>query len=163
MFVVDADSTPRPNVTLTLSAVPSAFHKGYYERYYDGGTFKRWIPLYQESGCPNEDLNRDGINDPNEDLNKDGALTPGNVVNLIDGNIVTDENGQAIINIVYPQNYANWVDIDLVAQTKVNGTESIKQVNFSLPVAASDVTDEEVSPPGAVSPFGAAPGCDNTN
>lgn len=163
VFVVDADSTPRPNVTLTLSAVPSAFHKGEYVRVYEGASFKWWSPEYRESGCPNEDLNRDGINDPGEDLNKDNSLTPGNVVNLIDGNVVTDEKGQAIINVIYPKNFANWVDIDLVAQTKVNGTESMRQVNFTLPVSAADVTDEDVSPPGATSPFGAASGCDNTN
>lgn len=162
VFVVDADSTPRPNVTLTLSAVPSAFHKGEYVRVYEGASFKWWSPEYKESGCPNEDLNRDGIIDPGEDLNKDDSLTPGNIV-TVDGNIVTDENGQAIINILYPKNYANWVDINLVAQTKVNGTESLKQVNFTLPVSAGDVTNEDVSPPGATSPFGAEPGCDNIN
>lgn len=164
VFVVDADSTPRANVTLTLSAVPSAFSKGYYQRVYTNqGTFKRWEPVYEQAGCPNEDLNRDGINDPGEDLNNNGSLTPGNVVNLIDGDVVTDEKGQAIINIIYPKNHASWVDIDLIAQTKVNGTESVKHVNFKLPVASEDVTTEEINPPGSISPFGAAPGCDNTN
>ncbi|MCF6456203.1 Ig-like domain-containing protein [Pseudoalteromonas sp. MMG024] len=163
VFVVDADSTPRPNVTLTLSAVPSAFSKGYYERYYEEGSFKRWVPVYVQSGCPNEDLNRDGINDPGEDLNNNGSLTPGNVVNLIDGNVTTDENGQAIINILYPKDHANWVDIDLIAKAKVNGTESVKHVKFALPVSAEDVVDEEVAPPGSNSPFGVASGCDNIN
>jgi protocatechuate 3,4-dioxygenase beta subunit len=165
VFVVDADSTPRPNVTLTISAIPKDFHKGFWYRYYEDGTFKRWATDIQDT-CYNEDLNIDGIMDSGEDRNGDGMLTPGNVVGAT-GEVTTDDQGRAVIDILYPQSYGSWVDVTLIAKTKVTGTEGSALVTFTLPTLAAHLNDENVTPPvantGLSSPFGRLPGCTNFN
>ncbi len=183
VFVTDVDSTPVENVELTVSAVPKTYYKGIWIQYYDStGTFVRWLAageyqadnsdsptLYNRKlACNNEDKNLDGILDAGEDDtadgngNGDGMLTPGNVVGAL-GNIVTDSNGLAIIDIRYPQSYGSWVDIDLIVSAKVKGTESIARTIFTLPTLSDDVLDEDVDPPtssiGKSSPFGSTLSC----
>jgi len=178
VFVTDVDSTPVENVELTVSAVPKTYYKGRWVQLYDdAGTFISWVTrsvtrtdtgetenpyIYtlQSSGpkdCVNEDGNIDGILDSGEDINKDGALTPGNVVAAL-GNLVTDDEGKAIIDIRYPQSYGSWVDIDLIVSAKVNGTEAQTQTTFTLSTSSEDVLDEDVGPPtagiGSEGPFG---------
>lgn len=165
VFVVDADSTPRANVTLNISAIPRDFHKGFWIRLYEDGSFKRWITNVQDT-CANEDGNLDGIMDTGEDVNGDGMLTPGNVV-AATGEVTTDEQGRAVIDILYPQSHGSWVDLNLIAKTKVTGTEGSALVTFTLPTAASDLNDENITPPvantGVASPFGQTAGCSNFN
>ena len=177
VFVTDVDSTPVENVDLTVSAVPKTYYKGTWIRLYDtAGTFVRWVTASNVSfdpdgnvtsyngsfPCPNEDENIDGILDAGEDTNGNGALTPGNVVAAL-GNIVTDDEGKAIIDIRYPQSYGSWADIDLVVSARVNGTESSARTVFTLPTSAEDILDEDVTPPtssiGVNSPFGYESNC----
>lgn len=169
VFVTDADSTPRADVNLTISAVPTSFRKGFwYAVVDDAGKFKFWGAETVES-CNNEDLNRDGIMDTGEDVNGNGMLTPGNVVGAI-GEVTTDENGRAVIDIMYPKSDGSWLDVELVAKTRVTGTESQAMVHFTLPTASVDVNDEDIAPPvenipndfySHRSPYGSGKGCDN--
>jgi len=172
VFVTDADSTPVENVTLTVSAIPRDFYKGaWYQGYDISGSFVSWYAggqtaLAQKFECDNEDLNLDGILDVGEDVNGNGMLTPGNVV-AATGEVTTDSQGRAVIDILYPQSFAQWVDITLILSTRVNGTESSTQTTFTLPVLASDVLNEDVSPPtaaiGTSSPFGLNANCSNVD
>jgi len=168
VFVTDVDSNPIKNQDLTVSAVPLRYYKGYWARSYNAdGDFERWVT---EGGaingttqpCLNEDLNIDGILDSGEDINDDNKLTPGNVV-AADGQITTDDDGQATININYAQSYATWADIRLVVTGQVSGTESSAEVVFSLPVLASDVSEENIPPPrsgiDSSGPFGQVADC----
>ncbi|WP_440873937.1 Ig-like domain-containing protein [Thalassotalea sp. PLHSN55] len=165
IFVVDADSNPVENVELTVSAVPNNFYKGYWVPIYDGEDFVTWAANRLIS-CPNEDLNEDGILDAGEDINGDGELTPENVVSII-GDTTTDENGQVVIDILYAESFAQWVDINLIARAQVTGTESSTHVLFTLPVLAEDVLNEDITPPvanvGLSSPFGSTADCTNTD
>jgi hypothetical protein len=162
VWVTDADSNPVDNVTLTISAVPKGFHKGGWIKVFDAGEFKNWAASYSSVLCLNEDVNLDGIIDSGEDTNMDGVLTPGNVV-VATGEIITDEFGHGVIDIIYAESFAQWVDINLVASAKVSGTESQKTVTFTLPVLANDVNNENLKPPtasvGLNSPFGASNDC----
>jgi len=168
-FVTDADSTPRPNVTLKVSAVPSHFRKGYYWPVTDeAGAFLYWGAV-TVSKCINEDLNRDGILDAGEDTNGNGVLTPGNEAGVA-GEVVTDENGRAVIDIYYGKSDANWVDLELIATTKVTGTEGYAKVLFTPRAATDDINDESVAPPienvpnethSFRSPYGSESGCNN--
>lgn len=172
VFVTDIESTPVEGASLTVSAIPRTYYKG------------NWFPIYDEFGdfivwearglfiddikhpCSNEDINLDGVLDIGEDINGNGELTPGNVVAAL-GNVVTDENGGAIIDIRYPQSYGAWVDVDLIVSTRVNGTESSKKVTFTLPVSANDVNREDITPPtasiGLTGPFGELANCSVEN
>ncbi|WP_448566184.1 Ig-like domain-containing protein [Thalassotalea ganghwensis] len=158
-----------------------------------GGAFLQWAAVgerrdpvntsgflysdyFSKHACPNEDSNIDGIMDPNEDTNGDGQLTPGNVlsslatVSVEDGDqalveAVTDQEGKIIIDMIYPQSMAEWVDIRLIVSGKVSGTESFTQTVFTLPVAAEDVLDEDITPPlqnvGNIAPWGLIADCTN--
>ena len=162
VWVTDADSNPVDNVTLTISAIPKGFYKGIWVKVFEDGEFKIWDAFYTSDLCLNEDSNFNGILDSGEDNNNDGFLTPGNVVSAT-GEITTDEFGHGGIDIIYAESFAQWVEINLVASAKVGGTESEKTVTFTLPVLASDVNSENVTPPtasvGLNSPFGASADC----
>jgi len=183
VFVTDIDSTPVADVELTVSAVPKYYYKGIWARIYDGaGTFVEWQPVGSVTSpegvfptattdtqrCNNEDKNIDGILDVGEDDiadgngNGNGSLTPGNVVAAL-GNLTTDEEGKAIIDIRYPQSFGNWVDIELIVSARVNGTESSTRTIFTLPNSSEDILDEDITPPTSSidenGPFGAAAVC----
>lgn len=128
--------------------------------------------------CINEDTNIDGILDSDEDTNNDGRLTPGNVLSSLaavstDGletakvEAVTDSEGKIVIDLVYPQSFGNWVDINIIVSGSVKGTESFAKTTFTLPVAASDVQSEFLTPPlanvGSKGPFGLLPDCSTTD
>jgi hypothetical protein len=164
VFVTDVDSTPIENATLTISALPTTFHKGLWVHQLDeNGEFESWA-AYHSISCANEDLNANGILDVGEDTNGNAMLTPGNVA-AATGEVITDEQGRAVIDILYPQSFAQWVDIQLIASTKVTGTESSTQATFTLPVSGEDIRDEFIGPPVANtnsrSPFGAFADCSN--
>ncbi|MBU2891906.1 Ig-like domain-containing protein [Colwellia sp. D2M02] len=182
VFVTDADSNPVKDIDLTISAIPHKYYKGYWYPVYDGDDFIRWVPFgaddlevsvgvnpprtsfnLRPKQCSNEDLNLDGILDVGEDTNNNGRLTPGNVVSA-QGNITTDEDGRAVVRITYAQSYGEWLDVKLIASTKVNGSESSVQTIFNLPVFAEDVNQEKVSPPtqgiGLRGPFGLLNTCE---
>ncbi|TPH17091.1 Ig-like domain-containing protein [Litorilituus lipolyticus] len=182
VFVTDADSNPVNNVDLTISAIPHRYYKGYWAAGLDEeGEFVRWItrgadalevwvgltppptsPNLPAKRCENEDLNLDGILDVGEDYNGDEMLTPGNVVSA-NGTITTDESGRAVVQIIYSKSYGEWLDVKLIASTKVNGSESSTQTIFNLPTLAADVVNEDIVPPlqgiGMRGPFGLLNDC----
>ncbi len=162
-------------VITTLRGSISASHNTGSGVLYNGDEFKSWVTTdvsgdTQARGitiaCPNEDINFNGILDDGEDNNNDGVLTPGNIATS-DGNVTTDENGRAIVKITYSQSYGHWVNINLIASAKVTGSESFNQTIFTLPVLASDLTAEDVSPPrqgiGTEGPFGGSQNCSVPN
>ena len=56
--------------------------------------------------------------------------------------------------ITYPKDRANWVEVELTGVATVAGTESTSQAIYVLPILASDITVQTVSPPGQPSPYG---------
>jgi hypothetical protein len=154
VMVTDANGNAAAGVPLVLSVNPSdpngpnfGYAKG---RYVWNGSV--WEPNYSDY-CQNEDSNLNGILDFGEDANGDGKLTPGNVAS-VPINVVTDTNGTFEFGITYPQQFASWVHVRLTATATVSGTESLDFQDFWLPVAQPDIANENVAPPGYVSPFG---------
>lgn len=168
VFVSDIDSTPIEGLTLTVSAIPKDYHKGYWVVVLKDGEFDHYAPLYTET-CFNEDGSNggvvDGILDTGEDVNSNGKLTPGNIVNVV-GEVTTDAQGRAVIDIIYGEVFGGWADIDLIVSAKVNGSESFAHEVVRLTYSGEDVTDEG-NPPAAFiwpnSPFGAAADCTDAN
>ena len=137
-------------------------------------------------GCAREDLNFNGILDPGEDDpsvglqvrdgrqeffgstqfffgNNSGTLEPGNVVTIQVEDDVDEETAEAGITnfqLVYPQQFGNWVAVELRAIATVAGTETIEAQRFILEISANDVSSADVSPPGNPSPFGVSDTCD---
>jgi len=164
VFVTDVDSTPQANVNLTVSAIPKQYYKGFWVVVLKEGEFDHYAPFYTAT-CDNEDVDFDGFLTAGEDYNGDEQLTPGNIANAI-GEVTTDDQGRAIIDILYAEVFGNWVDIDLIVSTKVQGTEGFTQVTFNLPVSGEDISNEGTPPAtfvGFDSPFGNAIDCSNAN
>jgi hypothetical protein len=49
---------------------------------------------------------------------------------------------------------AFWLEVTLEARASVQGTEFRRSSRFLVPGAASDFNNENIAPPGRVSPFG---------
>ena len=123
---------------------------------------------------PAEDLNGNGILDFGDDFNQSCLIEAGNVATASPqggtggGNFVTDAAGFGLVDVIYPQEYATWVEVVLEAKTAVQGTEFAEPNRFLLPVAASDVDDENETPPARIrnfvpeSPFGSSANCGDT-
>jgi hypothetical protein len=121
----------------------------------------RWVPatggppewVQNITGTfPSEDLDRDGICKAGEDTNLDKQLTPGNVASTAP-TVSTTENGTAAVTLVFPRSFAEWVEVLLDVRVQVAGSEGAAVAQFWLPIAADDLGDKAVAPPGALSPF----------
>jgi hypothetical protein len=119
--------------------------------------------------CPNEDANLNGIREPNlgEDIgglgNNNGVLDPGDIALANPGSVVTATDGSASFSVNYPEDHALWVEVQLVASTPTQGTQSSTSATYWLPVLSDYVTTQSVSPPGISSPYGIATSCTNRN
>lgn len=153
VLVTDIVGGPVPSAVVTLDSVPQSYSKGQYAW---NGTV--WVPIVTAT-CTNEDTNSNGILDPGEDTNNNGVLDPGNVVTTSVSAVTTGNDGFGLFEVRYAQQYANWISNQLTARTKVGGSEDTEYSYFTLPVAAEDVKDEKVYPPGQPSPFGVLPQC----
>ncbi|GGD74248.1 Ig-like domain-containing protein [Lacimicrobium alkaliphilum] len=172
VFVTDVDSNPVSGAELTVTGTPvkytelldpnagpgddnfgvrrAAFNKGYWVAFPNADNFEYWVPEFTQ-GCANEDVDSDGLLDPNEDTNGDTELSPGNIIS-IDGNVTTDENGQALIELRYPQTYAAWVTVKISVSTGVSGSESTTSQFYRLGASNSDLVIENSRP--NTNPFG---------
>lgn len=122
-----------------------------------------------EDACNTEDADNDGIED--DDYNGDfGTKTPGQpviypgqVASTDVGSAVTSTAGTASVNLIYPKDHAYWVAVRLTATATVQGAASSTSVDFWLPGATADYTQQNNAPPGPVSPYGIAVTCADPN
>ena len=156
VFVTDAAGNPVPGVSVTASARPKTYSKGYYV--VEGN---RWVAKYTALGCPNEDIDSNGVLGTGEDKNGNGRLDPG-IALSITAAATTGTNGTATISMVYPRDRAYWLDVDFVIRGAVTGSESSYVGYTVLPGAASDFISTAASPPGSPSPYGTSNSCTNT-
>ena len=119
----------------------------------------------------NEDRNFNGTRDPGEpDPNGDGRLSPGFVANVVpadsEGNVTgaggstltltTGADGFAYFQLQYAKDYANWAQMQIQASARVGGSESTNSMAMSwLWGLADDYMDQNIRPPGNISPYGA--------
>ena len=178
VYVTDASGLAVPNQVVTLSVIPRQYYKGRLRFNGTVWTYETSPPALIASPtatCPSEDQffadirRNNGILDTGEDGplnpngNGDGRLTPGNVVIAAPATVTTDSAGLATFNLLYGEQYAMWVDVDVVATATVSGTESRSILTFGLTGLASDFNQETVAPAALVSPFGVASSCSNPN
>jgi hypothetical protein len=118
--------------------------------------------------CLDEDINRNGVLDVvptvlvDEDTNMNGRIEAGNIALVsaqggIPGqaaNVITDATGSALVDVLYPQSYHGWVEVEIEAKASVAGTETRRSQTFVLDAKAEDITNTSASPPGVLSPFG---------
>lgn len=161
VFVTDASGRPVSDAELTASVVPTLTDT-YYKGYWVWNDVDDIYVAVVTATCNSEDLDQDGLLDEGEDTNGDGELTPGNVatVNFADSVSMTDEFGQATLQVRYPQQYAVWSKVLLTVSGQSSGTESQATQEYSLAILASDLTTQSESPQN--SPFGLGSNCDDT-
>lgn len=172
---VSDDGGPVAGVDVGVTVFPTEYHKGAYVGVDTDGDLKadRWAANYTVT-CPAEDIDRNGIiNGSETDFNNDGSATPPAVVSVggspgqsptvSNSTVTTDANGFGYFSIYYPQEFAHWVKVELVAQTTQAGRESTFNLRTTPIAIASDVNDIEIAPPAPNgSPFGTGSSCVNT-
>jgi hypothetical protein len=162
VLVTDANGGPVPGAAVTLSILPTVYWKGTYNLGICG-ILECWVwtPSTAEP-CANEDTNRNGILDsgpPDEDVNGNDRLDPGNVATFassgtVSSSVTVGSDGFGLFDVIYAQQYANWVAVELRATVKVAGSESLAVESYNLPILASVIFDVKADPPGRPSPFG---------
>jgi hypothetical protein len=165
VLVTDANGGPVPGAAVTLSILPTVYWKGTYNLGLCGtADCWVWTPIAGPP-CANEDTNRNGILDsaspppPSEDVNGNGRLDPGNVATFassgtVSSSVTVGSDGFGLFDVIYAQQYANWVAVELRATVKVAGSESLAVESYTLPILASVILDVTADPPGRPSPFG---------
>jgi hypothetical protein len=158
--VTDAQGNSVKGVQLSFSVLSDGYFEGHREW---SATDKKWDTIYTSgtTACPDEDVNRNGVLDAGEDLNGSKKIEAGNIATAVagggtGGTVTTDENGFALIDLYWPQEYAGYVEVTLEARSPVQGSESDASTTFLLDGLASDFSDQGVPPPGVTSPFGNA-------
>jgi Big-like domain-containing protein len=158
--VTDSQGNGVNNADVQLSILSLRFWEG--ERAFVGGV---WVtrpgteakPL---AGCPDEDVNHNGVLDPGEDIYPDGKIEAGNILTVAPDSgtspntVTTDKNGFGLFWVYYPQEYAQWLEVALTAQLTVQGTEFSETTKFVPPGSAGDFSNAANAPPGLFSPFG---------
>jgi Bacterial Ig-like domain (group 1) len=82
---------------------------------------------------------------------------PGNIAAVAPATVTTNESsepGSASLNVLYPEDYADWVYVSLTATATVTGTQSSSSTSFWLPMLATYVDNIQAAIPGETSPFG---------
>ena len=161
VFVSDSVGRPVNGAELTAKATPiktsagGQYRKGFW--FFDTIT-EEWID-FTTAFCDNEDINSNGRLDDGEDTNGDGELTPGIVgtISFKEGIAETDQNGQATLELRYPKQFAIWTSVEVAVFGQSSGSEATDSLSLTLPIARTDVDDENDSPPP--NPFGRSSSC----
>lgn len=145
ILVADANGNPVANATVSLSAWPIAFNVG-------GNVCAANAPgTYYYNEDINENLSLDGGEDGlrrrygtstyDSGGTRDGQLTPVNsAAGTIPATVTTGTNGVATFNLTYTKASGFYVVDRIRARTVVQGTETLGEISFSLPVLVGDVT-----------------------
>jgi hypothetical protein len=161
--VTDSQGNGVSGADVALSILSTRYWEG--TRTFVAGPPAVWnTPHVPAGGCPDEDLNHNGVLDPGEDLNGSGMIEAGNIASVAPdvgtaNTATTDKNGFALFHVYYPQAYAYWLELALTAKLTVQGTEFSRTTVFVPDGSATDFTSQTTAPPGVVSPFGSDQNC----
>lgn len=155
VFVTDVSGAPVVGQRVDLSTSPVSYIKGQLTQPTLGSM--RW-GYGSFVVCPNEDFNRNGRLDDGEDLDGDGDLTPGNPIVVSPGFVTTDAVGRATFSLIYGEQFAPWLTVELLARARVGGTESESSVDYFVGGLDSDF-NSATPPAGVISPFGTTLSC----
>jgi hypothetical protein len=164
VLVSDSAGNPVKDVVISAAAWATDYKKGRYAWKWDDPVVKS-TGYWEQIGtvtCPNEDVFRKGLFDYAFDINGNGRLDPG-IPLTVTGGGKTDALGMATVSVRYPRDRANWIIADLLVTGTVAGTETLARRTQQLPGLGKDYSDRNVSPPGAISPYGTGGTCTDPN
>lgn len=157
-IVTDANGNASANRAVQVSVIPVRYFKGSYVKANADGTGP-WVATYSVAdGCVSEDVNNNGILDDSDiDENGNGALEPAPSA-TVPVNLSTGDEGTVTFDLTYLKSECSWIEVDLIATTSVQGTESQAKQRFTLSCTADDLAAP--APPGnGGSPYGSADSC----
>lgn len=183
VIVSDSAGNPAPsNTVVQFQLVSTSFQTGVWGVLTGASSYSTFYNVKTDGsdanapkgtfGCVTEDTNHDGILDAGDDnymSNKAStAVYPGDVA-TVTPSVTLDSTGSGQFLVTYPKDYAEWVEVNLLATTTVAGTQYSASRVYVLPVAAKDVNNTSVAPPGVNfggskgygSPFGLWSTCAN--
>ena len=161
--VTDSQGNGVSGADVSLSILTRRYWEG--TRVFSAGPPTFWgTPHVPAAGCPDEDVNHNGVLDAGEDLNGNGKIEAGNILTVVPdtgtaSTATTDKNGFALFWVYYPQAYAYWLEVQLTAKLTVQGTEFSETTVFLPDGSTADFTSQTNTPPGVVSPFGSDQNC----
>ena len=134
VLVADKKNNPIAGAEIILNAWPNRYRTGHLIE--NDGTCTSIIT----GEFPAEDQNRNSILDPGEDVNQDNKLTPPAAIAVPDpAKAITNEYGIANFNLIYPKEYALWIETEVTATMMYHGIEHRTSLSFTLPFDQSDV------------------------
>jgi hypothetical protein len=160
---VDASGHGLSGVTVTFSLQSTGYLEGGMPTYVSPS----WLEglVYSPNAvCPNTQVYEDNGHIetvvPNP-VPANWVLTaiPGSVASTDVSSILTSAIGSGLVNLIYPKDHANWVQVALTATATVAGTQNSTTATFILPGAAADYANQSQSPPGQYSPYGQNGSC----
>ncbi|OAN87502.1 hypothetical protein A8B84_15020 [Marinobacter sp. EhC06] len=157
-IVTDANGNASANRSVQVSVVPVRYFKGFYVK---PTSSDPWVASYTVAdGCVSEDINNNGILDASDnDENGNGALEPDPSA-TVPMSLTTGADGTVTFDLTYLKSECSWIEVDLIATTSVQGTESQARQRFTLSCTADDL-DSPAPPGGGDSPYGTATSCAN--
>ena len=151
VFVSDSAGQPVSGAVVDFSLWSERYSKGFYT---NPSNSIFYAPI-RNIICASEDFDRTGLITDAKDVSGSGTLIPGNVAVVSPGSVTTDDNGSAIFAVLYPRSFASWVEVELSAAARVEGTEGEASRIFWLPALLDDLNAGDSIPPGGlVSTFG---------
>ncbi|MBT8441982.1 MAG: Ig-like domain-containing protein, partial [Gammaproteobacteria bacterium] len=167
------------NTPIQVSLRSLLYKKGFLEKNVAEGQWVYAAANAPPIACPDEDVNRNGILEPAEDSNGSGQMEAGNVATVAavppdapaddpcttagasgtEVEVITNSQGIARVCVIWPQNFAWWLDAQIEALSTVSGSESSAVSFFTLAALAEDLNDLTTQPPNVVSPFGTEQDC----
>jgi hypothetical protein len=161
--VTDSQGNGVDGVDVAVSILSRRYWGG--TRTFVAGPPAQWVtPRNPAAGCPDEDVNHNGVLDAGEDQNGNNKIEAGNILTVVPdtgtaSTATTDAHGFATVSVYYPQAYAYWLEVIMTVKVTVQGTEFSESTVFVPDGSASDFTNQNVAPPGVVSPFGSDNSC----
>jgi len=184
--VADGGGTALEGARVRLSIEPMLYRKGYMELIdaegrarrqltVNDGTFapKNWAATSALTiSCTKEDTNGNRVLDANEDINGNGTLDPQDPAVIMpvaeslelptlesNGVLTTDATGSGYFNVVYPVTNAAWAQIRVVARAQALGVEAEDTYTTMLSSDATQLSNVNLAPVNAVSPYGTELDC----
>jgi len=185
--VADGGGAPLEGATVSLSARPILYRKGFMELVDENGLTLAEALLNNDAdwdedhweinyiNCVAEDANGNRLLDPGEDANGNGILDPqdpsllaplgdgSEYATLVGDSLTTDALGTGLLELLYPASSAFWARIEIVARAHALGSESTASFISSLPMISGDLDNANVAPANVRSPYGTELDCSTDN
>ena len=172
--VTDVDGKPLSNQDVIMGVNALSYNKGYYN-FFDtdipsDGKVDKYLPdVITQCFSPTIKVNSGG-----KEIDQLAPVKFGQTVQVVsfinkegtpatDNKYTTDANGRFDLKIQYPKSYAGYLNIQLLADSIVNGKKISGSTSLGLSYLISDVIIADGIAPNLISPYGTSLNCNDGN